>query len=362
MKTTTLYLALFLLSFSGCKNKQPTPIEPQSEFIEIRKEQFQSEKMAFCTPLQMSFENSLHVTGEIVPDINSLAQVSAPIEGMIKKTYVQLGQYVKQGDVILEISGLALINLQQDFATSAAKIKQLKSNYNRTKQLYKDKIKTENENMLAESAYKAELANYSALKLKLEGIGLKIQAIKDGGFASSYQIKAPIEGQVSKMNTILGQFISPQQAIAEIINTTSVQIQLAVFERDFLKIKTGQKVYFNTAGQQNQYATITRIGKRLNPTSKSFDCFATIDTSNNNLIINQLVRGKILMASDSVWAIPQDAITTIGQSHYVYVKVKESEDKFYLSKLKVKMGRSSHGHVELIDIPQDQLILISDRE
>ena len=362
MKTTTLLLTVLLLTLSGCKKQKTKTLENKSEFIEISKEDFNSEKMTFSTPVRKAFETTISITGKIVPDINARAKVSAPIEGMVKKTHVQVGQYVSEGNLILEIGGLTLINLQQDFATSSAKIKQLKSNYKRTKKLYADKIKTENEMMMVESAYKSELANYAALKLKLESIGLKTETIEDGIYASTYKVTAPIKGQIVAMSSTLGQFISPQEAIAEIINTDKIQVQLAIFESDFSTIKLGQKVQFITLGQKKVFtsATISRIGKMLNPESRSFDCFAKIAPSENHaFIINQVLRAKLTTSTDSVWAVPQEALITLGQNHYVYVKEKESKDLFHLSKLKVELGRTNNGFAELINFSQDKIILIS---
>ncbi len=362
MKTTTLLLTVLFFALSGCKNKETKSIEKESEFIEITKEDFNTKHMTFITPIKKAFDTRLNVTGRITPDIDGKAEISAPIEGIIKKIHVQVGQYVNEGDCILEIGGNALINNQQDLSTSSAKMKQLKSNYKRTKKLYQDNIKTENEMMMVESAYKSELANYEALKLKLKNLGLNIKNIEDGIYTSTYKVKAPIKGQVATTNTTLGQFTTPQEIITEIINTDKIQLHLAIFERDFSSIRVGQKMHFNTLGQKKNdgTATISRVGKMLNQESNSFACFAKITSSDKHaFIINQVVQAEIITSTDSVWAVPQNAIITIGQNQYVYIKEKEDKDIIHLSKLKIQEGRTNDGFIELINFPQDKLILVS---
>lgn len=353
---------MLILAFTACKNNQPEVSETKSDLIEITKEQFLTENMEFGKPVHMLFENRLHLTGKIIPDINGVAKISATIDGIIEKIYVQKGQFVQAGEVILEIGGSTLIDLQQSFTTSSAKLQQLKSDFDRTKTLYNENIKTEKEFMLSESAYKSELANYSALKLKLQNIGLNLTDIDNGVYASSYKIITPIEGQVANLNTTLGQFISPQLDIAEILNTEKVQLQLAVFERDFSKIKPGLKVRFKTASEKNNYstATITRVSKILNSKSKSFDCFAELHQSDkSSLIINQLVSAEVIIESDSVYAVPQTAIVTSGLNKFIYVKDSEDDERFLLDKINVRVGRTSNGFIELNDVYTEKKILVT---
>lgn len=362
MKRIVTYIALTTLIFTACNNSQPKAPETDSDLIEITKDQVLTENIEFGTPSHILFESNLLLTGKIVPDINGSAIISAPVNGMTKKIYVQKGQYVKAGDVILEIGGSTLIDLQQATTTSSAKLQQLKSDFDRISTLYQENIKTEKEYLRSESEYKAELANFSALKLKLQNIGLNLKNVESGNYASTYKIKTPIDGQISDLNITIGEFISPQQHIAKIINLEKTQLQLAVFERDFPKIKTGQKVLFKTAGESDYYssATITRISRILNTNTKSFDCFAKISEKNNSsFIINQLVSAKVIIESDSMLAIPQAAIATSGNSHYVFVIDSENDNSFLLNKIKVQVGRISNNYIEISDFDNNKPILLS---
>jgi len=362
MNKIIIYITLVFLSITACKNQQPEVLEVESDLIKITKEQFQTENMEFGHPEQVVFENRLHFTGKIIPSMNGMAKISVPIEGLIKKTYVQKGQKVKAGQLILEIGGNTLIDLQQSLSISAAKMHQLKSDFERTHTLYKDHIKTENEFMLAESAFKSELAHYNALKIKLQNIGLNITAIENGSYASSYKITSPIDGHITDINAIMGQFVSPQQDIAEIVNPDKSQLQIAVFERDYMKIKIGQKVHFKTSGDQDHFssAIITRISKMMNTETKSFDCYAQITSSSEeSYLINQLLSADVIIKSDTVYALPQRAILGSGNNHYILVKESETPKAYLLKKTKTSIGRTHQDFIELLNTPKDKMILVS---
>lgn len=362
MKRTAIYIALAALIFTSCNNSKPDAPETVSNFIEISKDQVLTESIKFGTPDKVIFESNLLLTGKIVPKIDGSAIISAPVNGMIKKIFVQKGQYVKAGDAILEVGGSTLIDLQQATATSSAKLQQLKSDFDRISTLYQENIKTEKDYLRAESEYKTEFAKFSALKLKLRNIGLDFNSIIKGNYASAYKINTPIDGQVTNLNITQGEFISSEQHIAKIINLEKTQLQLAIFERDFPKIKKGQKVCFKTTneGDFQATATIMRISRILNTNTKSFDCFAELSANNSSdFIINQLVSAKVILESDSMVAIPQDAIATSGNSHYIFVIDSETDSSFLLNKIKVEIGRINNNNIEIKDFDTDKPVLLS---
>ena len=91
---------------------------------------------------------------------------------------------------------------------------------------------------MAESEYKSELANYNALKLKLQDIGLNISEIEKGNFVPTYGLKSSINGQITLMNCTLGQFLIPENEIAEVADKDKVELRLDIFEKRLPKNNT----------------------------------------------------------------------------------------------------------------------------
>jgi cobalt-zinc-cadmium efflux system membrane fusion protein len=363
MKKQLILLSIFTLFFLlSCNNKTSEDNETENNFIEITKEQFLSEKMAIGTPKKIAIEERISFTGKVVPKLNGGSVIiNAPVEGIVMDIHVQPGQDIRLNETLFEIGGSAVIDLQQEFASSSAKIKQLQANFNRAKELYKENINTENDFMLAESLYKSELANYNALKLKLQNIGLNTSNIENGNYAATYRIKAPINGQISQITCVKGQFISAEHQIAEVVNKNIIELKLAFFEKDFSKITKGQKVKFRSLNQteQNSNAIIDRIGNKLNINSNTFDCYAKIDEENTtSYAINQLIRGEVILTSDSVFAVPQTAVLSSGNQKYVFIVVSENEKVYRLEKVNIKIGKTDKKHVELIDFEKDNQIII----
>jgi cobalt-zinc-cadmium efflux system membrane fusion protein len=182
-------------------------------------------------------------------------------------------------------------------------------------------------------------------------MGLDVEKIEKGEFYHSYPIKSPMNGFVSTIGISLGQYVEPQQTIAEIIDNNSFQLKLYVFEKNIDKINIGQTVEFYTSANKGQkyQATLNAIGKIIMPDSKSIECYSTIANHKSiNLVSNQFVEGEIFASIDSVLAVPETALIQSENEQYILMFEKEENAILYFSKTKVNAGRKANNYIELI--------------
>jgi cobalt-zinc-cadmium efflux system membrane fusion protein len=346
-----------LLAIVSCKHEVKNEPETDESIVEISKEQFLSENMELGKVVQTEIKEKVAFTGKIVPKNNGVAKISVPVSGKIISVNTKDGEYINANEILLKVGGGEFIDLQQAFASSSAKLKQLKSDYDKAKQLFEENIKTESEYMLTESNYKVERANYNALKVKLQNIGLNPESIEKGEYTSQYSIKSPIAGQVSELNIVNGQYVSSETEIVEIIDNNKIELHLTLFEKDYPKIAIGQIVEFWAIDNNSSksLAKISRIGGKLN--SNTIDCFASISDRTNTYAINQIVNGEITVSFDSVSAIYKNAAFTIGNNHYILIKKGEDDNKYTFEKKKISTGRSSDNYIELIEVVDEEILM-----
>ncbi|MBE9468742.1 MAG: efflux RND transporter periplasmic adaptor subunit [Bacteroidetes bacterium] len=361
MKTNLIIIFVLSVLLVSCKNKSTQITDNDSGFIEISKAQFESEKMVIGEPILNPFTDEVNFTGSIIPSIDGQAQISLPLPGIIDKIHCKPGQIISKGSIMFEVSGNGFIDQQKDFAESSAIVSRLKSDYLRAKELYEANIASPKDFTYAESNYYAENAKHKALKIKLESMGLDVSKIEKGVFYSSYTIKSSINGFVSSINATIGQYVEPQQKIAEIIDDKSFQLRLSVFEKNIIKIKTGQTVAFYLNGNKSvkHKATINGVGKTIIPDSKSIECFAVIDNPKSiNMVGNQFVEGSVYTAVDSVLSVPETAIIYSDNNSYILIYEKEVNSKYYFKKIKVKTGRKVNNYIELTEqLPSSKLLV-----
>ena len=353
------YSGIALLIMVSCRNSQG-PAEEASDLIKITSEQFATDSMQLGNIETMIFESIVKCNGTIIPLPDGMAKVNAPISGMIKTINGYNGQLVGKNQPLIEITGNEVIDIQKNFAEAAANFKRSENEYKRIKSLYEEKVTAEKEFIIAESAYKSAKAEFNGLKLKIEAIGLSASKIENGDFYSSFWVKAPIQGFVSSLTTSIGSFIDPQATLLEITDPDNLQVRLSVFADNISNVKKGQAVRLKPVNSMDLcFATISSIGISVDEDSKSIDCYALFnDKSGAVLIANLFVESEIITSTDTVYALPSDAVTKTATGHVILVMQQQDENNYYFKKVEVKTGRMNKGYTEIPDIPADGKILV----
>lgn len=342
------FVSLFIL-FSSCNSKQQ-PSEQESSLIEITDRQFTTEGMQLGEIETVTFENIIKCNGAIVPLPGGIANVNAPVTGIIRSIRCRNGQWVTANQSLLEISGNEIIDIQGQFAEAATDYHRSKNEYDRAKLLYDEKVSSEKDFIMSDNDYKRSLARYNGLKMKIEAMGLSVSSVENGEFSTSYMIKAPITGIISNLNAQIGSFIDSQSELPEIINPEMVQLKLSLFAADMTQLKTGQTVRFRPVNSDETYpATLTSVGVAINDETKTIDCYASLsDNRPANMIANIYVESEIITGTDSVTALPDEAIIKTESSNLILVLDKQENGSYYFSPVEVTLGRQYNGYSEIV--------------
>jgi cobalt-zinc-cadmium efflux system membrane fusion protein len=344
------------LSLVSCShnNKNEISTETPNDLISITGDQFLTGNMTLGEPLKMQFDEMVECTGNIVIEPSGTIMISTPIPGLIRKIECKEGGDVSAGQLLFVLGGNDFIELQKDFAETESQLKRIKSEYERVKSLYTERVGSEKDLIMAESEYKSANAIYSALKMKIKMLGLDDTKISDGSFYESFSLISPINGYLSQIEVAVGQYADQQTPLAELLDINKMEIRMAVFEKDLGNLVKNQKVAFNLLGETGKIytATLKSIGKDVDHDSKTIYCYAGIDDSRHaNFINNAYVEASIRTKSDSVTAVPEEAVLKSEDKNYLLEFVKNENGNYYLKKTKVSTGRLYNGYVELLNRP-----------
>jgi cobalt-zinc-cadmium efflux system membrane fusion protein len=350
---------LSVLIFSCRSNIAEPNNEAEDNFIRISKKQFETGNMQLGEMQKMLFEQTIHCHGNIISKPGGSAKISTFVSGLVNKIYCMPGQKIDKGQAIFEITGNELIEFQKDFAETSSLLVRVKSEYDRLKSLFSENVGTEKELIFAESEYKATQAQYSALKIKMQLLGLNSEKVELGSFYESYIIKSPISGYVSQINVSLGQYADQQTAIAEVIDVSQFFIRIAVFEKDIPPLKEKQKVRIRLLGDPSEYmATLSSIGKNVDNETRTIMCTAEIDDLEEaNFVNNAYVEARIITSSDTVYAITEEALLKSGGNSYFLALEEIRDETYYMNKIPAETGRTMDGFIEILGKPELRKIL-----
>jgi len=347
-------LAIGFLSSCGGDNKPSEGENTEQEdtsLIEVTQEQFNSMKMEISPLQEREFDNTVKASGRIDVPPKNRAKVTSFVGGYVKSISLLVGDKVAKGQPLLTLESPEYIDLQQSYLEIAGQMEYLKSEYERQKTLFDEKISSQKKYLEAESDYKRAKATYESLRQKLNMLRINPSQVEQGKFSSSITVYSPISGDITAINANVGMAISPVDVIMEIVETQAMHLELAVFEKDVFNLKTGQKIKFTVpqVGSEEFEAQVSQIGKSVGGNDRVINVYASLDTNaKQKLLTGMFVEAQLVAASRNALSVPFDAVTTEEGNNFLLVLELEKEGIYTFRKTLVKTGERNGDWLEII--------------
>jgi membrane fusion protein, heavy metal efflux system len=350
MKKIIYTLVLISLLFS-CKEAKTEADAPEDDgLISVTATQFQSAGMEMATPTEQDFDVTIKTSGKIDVPPQNRAQVTTFIGGYVKGTKLLVGDRVTKGQALLTLENTEFLDIQKDYLEVAEQIHYLKSEYERQKTLYDEKITSQKNYLKAESDYRRAKAMHQSLKEKLLMLNINPATVEKGKLTSVITIFSPISGDIVIMNANVGMPVSPSDVILEIVDTDHLHLELAVFEKDILKVTEGQKINFTVpeASKEIFKADVHLVGKSIEGNDRTINVHGHLDDAiKQRLLTGMFVEAGIVIDSKKGLAVPSAAI--ILENHKNFVLLLDNQKKGYaFRKVSVTLGEKSEEFVKII--------------
>ncbi|GAB4418203.1 MAG: efflux RND transporter periplasmic adaptor subunit [Bacteroidia bacterium] len=214
-------------------------------------------RCAFEPARQEEVKNELRLFGKIVADNNKTAQVYPVVGGVVTSIRIELGDYVRQGQVLATIQSSEVAQFRKEKLDAVNAVAIAEKNLQVAQDLFAGRLNSEKDVAIAEK----ELENARTELARIDDI-YKIYSLQDG---SVYQVVAPISGfviakRINQNEQIRSDITDPLFAIADI---NEVWALANVNESDIAQVKVGYEATVQTLAFADQVYT-GRIDKIFN--------------------------------------------------------------------------------------------------
>lgn len=356
MKKILYILAATSLLISCKETKTDTLTEKDSRLTVISSNQFKTMAMEVGTPVEQDFDVTVKASGRIDVPPQNRAKITSFIGGYVKSTSLLVGNKVVKGQALLTMENTEFLDIQKDYLEVAEQITYLKSEFDRQKTLYDEKITSQKNYLKAESDYRRAKGMYQSLRAKLVLLNINPSNVEKGKLTSVVTIYSPISGDIVIMNANVGMYIAASDVILEIVDTSHLHLELAVFEKDILKIKIGQGIKFTVpeASKEVFNAEVHLVGKSIEGNDRTINVHGHLDDAiKQKLLTGMFVESQIITDSKKGLAIPKDALIVENQKFFVLLLKKQDAKGFSFEKVSVEKGASSESFVEIL--PNEQV-------
>jgi len=171
-------------------------------------------------------------------------------------------------------------------------------------------------------------------------------------------VVAPMAGYVSDRPADVGEYISPQQKVATIVNINPLRVKIDVPEQAIPQIHQGESVSVSVAGypERTFAGRVARISPKVTATSRTLSVEADVDNPNAELKPGQFATIRVLLPQKGTAVmVPQRALRTISGATYVFV----IKNGFAQQRL-IQSGQTESDMVEIKSgIAADEVVAIS---
>ena len=338
---------LFAIILVSCKNrneeqpnviKEPPPSikqaehEKQNQIITIDEAKAKVLNIQHEEIKSQIVEFSLTAPGVVEPAPENIGYVAAPISGRIVAIYAHEGDYVRKGQLLLEIESLEYGTLLAELLQAKSELDYQKNQLERISKLTEKKISSTSELEKAKSEYDKADANYKATKSRLMAIGVnqnQIENIINGKDTDPHlKIYAPITGAIDKHLVDLGKAVNSLENLMTIIDLSRVMVRGYLSPEEADLVSVGNKVCILHRLSDNKICEvpITSINPALDEGNKSIVLNVLTKTQNNFPKPGLNVRLEILVRTPQpMIKIPVSAISYEGNEPTVFVRLDNNK-------------------------------------
>ncbi|MCJ0741427.1 efflux RND transporter periplasmic adaptor subunit [Pedobacter montanisoli] len=246
-----------------------------------------------------SFTNNLELTGSIEP--NEAVSLQSEVSGLVTGIYFTEGSSVAKGTLLVKINDK---DIQAQIKDINTKEKLAATNEDRAKQLLQ-------KGAISQEEYDTSLADLQSIRAQTQV--LKAQLAKTS-------IYAPFSGKIGLRSISLGEYLTPNKIIANLLSTNPVKISFSLPERYASQIKNNTPIKFTIDASHKTFeGRVFAIEPGINQQTRTLNVKALARNDKNELVPGSFAKVSLdLQTISNAILIPTEAIIPILDGKMVY--------------------------------------------
>jgi macrolide-specific efflux system membrane fusion protein len=218
--------------------------------------------MIIATAERRNLEDVVTATGTLQP--RDYVDVGAQVSGMLNRIHVEVGDEVREGQLLAEIdprvlasrvdaTNAQLRNQRAQLLEREANLDLAKLQYRRQQNLMAEEATSREALQNAEATLRAAHAQIEALRAQIDQTESNLRA--DEANLEYTRILAPMNGTVVSIEARQGQTLNANQQapnIMRIADLSTMTVETEVSEADISRLQVGMDVWFTTLGGNSQ--------------------------------------------------------------------------------------------------------------
>ncbi len=286
----------------------------------------------------------VRLTGKVTFDEDHTQRVASPIDGRASRILIELGDRVRAGQALMELTSPHVSELQADSQKALQDLDLATKALDRASKLKQEGAVSEKEAAQAEADYRKAKSDAARTNAQLRS--LSVSATDPTTTAA---IRSQIGGTVVERNILVGQEVRADSAqpLVTISNLAVVWVLADVYEQDLGMVRKGDSVKIHVPAYPDEAfdGRVDHVGDVLDPVSRTVKLRCTVP--NRDLRLKPEMFAKIELSDigeKKAIILPSSAIITDSEHTRVFVG---GSDHIYRQRI-VTVGPEVDDHVRVL--------------
>lgn len=330
-----------MLLLAGCKNgveeRESSNLQHRGDTVIVANRTL-NEKLKVQETQVMPYSKEVVTAGTVQAIPTQFAYVAPPFSGRVMKSCVRLGQQVKEGTPLFEISSPDFTAAQKDFFQARLARELAQKDYRRKKDLIENGVSSQKELEEAENALLIADKEYENAVAALRVY--QVDNPENMTLGQPLVVRAPIDGNILENNIVTGQYLKDDsEPIAVVADLSKVWITAQVKEKDIRFIKEGNKLDIEISafpGTRIQ-GTVYHVEKSVDEGTRSIRVLSVCDNREEKLKLGMYTTMYFLSEPMDMVHISEKALLQGEKDSYVYVQT--STDTYVRRPVEVEVSK-----------------------
>lgn len=273
---------------------------------------------------RQAYAPTLSTTGVVTAIPSCYAEVAAPFPGRVVRSLVKIGQTVKAGTPLFEISASDYAEVVKRFIQSKSEMDMAKRALDRIQDLHNNKVASAKELDEAKTAYAMAMEEYHHALAVAKEYQIDLNKAEVG---QPMIVRSPISGRVLSNDLVIGEYLKEDAAAKVVVaDLSKVWVKANVNEMDAPYVDGINDVEVSLVARPDSVfrGRLTYTGGVLDPETRSVETIIECENTHRQLLPNMYARVNMHIQSLSSIVIPKDAVLQNDKGRYVLREINDS--------------------------------------
>lgn len=289
------------------------------DIVRLTERQIDAAGITLVTPQRGGNAGSIDAPATIAADPDGIRVVATSIGGRIVTLRRNLGETVRQGDILAVMESREAAELRGSIEAAKARLALAQSDLRREERLYAERVTPERDVIAARTgAAEARIA----LRQAEQALGA---AGSGGGALNRIAIPSPIAGHVIARTATLGQSVPADAELFRVASLGKLSVEFSVTPADAGRMRVGMPVRVSAPGRAGT-ARIAYLSPALDGETRLVPAIASLPNAGGEWRVGETVQASVQLPrgeGDDGVTVPLTAVQKVEGRDAVFVRTPE---------------------------------------